>query len=660
MTRGRGRRLLIGWALALAGCLPAAACAADIERQRALFIDVYPVAERGDWSAVDALSPAEKRLLADYVLWPDLRAAFFRANLTGASRDEVEAFLAAHGELRPVRELRYRHALATADAGRHADYLAMYERFFRGMSIAKLDCLALAAEIAHGNGERVTARALELWLTGQSQDDACDPVFTYLADHGHLTRERYVERFRLAIDARAFRRARWLARSIDDEHVALANRWLEAGADPGAFLSAAGSLPADAEAAEQVAYAVERLTYTDPLAAHAAWQEARRTRNFPERTLHETARHIALWAARDGFEEADALLAALPDAAVTAEVHRWRARTSLRRNNWARLAADIERMPAPLRATEEWQYWRGIAERASGAEAAGTERLEQLARERSYYGFLAADELGVPYALGDAAIPADEALIDELAGRTDLVRARELYYVGLDGRGRSEWDAAIAGLAVATRLQAARLADRWGWHDRAIATAAGAGAYDDLSLRYPLPYRDAFSRHAAAANIDPTWAYGIARSESLFMRDVRSSAGAVGVMQLLPTTGRLVAKRLSFPYAGLDTLTDPEGNIRLGTTYLAEMAERFGGNRVLATAAYNAGPLRIDEWLPAAGGIDTRIWIETIPFDETRSYVRRVLAAETIFHWRMTGELRRLSDALPRQVTAPGAKLASN
>ena len=660
MTRGRGRRRVIGWVLALAGCLPAAACAADIERQRALFIAVYPVAERGDWSAVDALAPAEKRLLADYVLWPDLRAAFFRANLSGASGDEIEAFLAAHGELRPVRELRYRHALATAAAGRHADYLAIYERFYRGMGIAKLDCLALAAEIGLGNGARVTERAVELWLTGQSQDEACDPVFSYLTAEGHLTRDLYVERFGLAIDARAFRRARWLARAIDDDHVELAGRWLRAETDPAAFLAAVDTLPADADAAGQLAYAVERLTYADPLAAHAAWQQLQKLREFPEQTVLETARHIALWAARDGLDDARALLAALPEAAVTAEVHRWRARTSLRQGDWTALRAAIERMPPRLQETEEWRFWRGVAERASGAEAAGTARLRELAGERSYYGFLAADELGVPYALGDAAIPADEALIRDLAGRADLIRARELFYVGLDGRGRSEWDAAIAGLPVATRLQAARLADRWGWHDRAIAVAAGAGAYDDLSLRYPLPYRDAFARHAAAANIEPTWAYGIARSESLFMRDVRSSAGAVGVMQLLPTTGRRVAKRLSLPYTGLDTLTDPDGNIRLGTTYLAEMAERFGGNRVLATAAYNAGPGRIDEWLPAAGGIDTRIWIETIPFDETRSYVRRVLAAETIFHWRMTGELRRLSDALPREVTPPGARLARN
>jgi soluble lytic murein transglycosylase len=154
-----------------------------------------------------------------------------------------------------------------------------------------------------------------------------------------------------------------------------------------------------------------------------------------------------------------------------------------------------------------------------------------------------------------------------------------------------------------------------------------------------------------------TWAYGVARSESLFMRDVRSSAGAIGLMQVMPATARKVARSIKLPYSGLATLTNAESNIRLGTTYLADMLARFGGNRVLATAAYNAGPHRVDQWLDGAAVLDTRIWIETIPFNETRSYVRRVFEAETIFHWRMTGEIRRLSDELVALRPLPGARV---
>ena len=235
-----------------------------------------------------------------------------------------------------------------------------------------------------------------------------------------------------------------------------------------------------------------------------------------------------------------------------------------------------------------------------------------------------------------------------IGGTKQAAVVQALFLVGLDGRGRSEWDAVAALLDPEQKVQAAKLASRWGWHSRAISTIASVGQYDDLSLRYPLPYHSTFEQHAATANIPSQWAYGIARSESLFMRDVRSSAGAIGLMQLMPATGREIAATISLPYSGIDTLTNPQSNIRLGTTYLGQMAERYGGNRVLATAAYNAGPHRVDNWLPESGTQDARIWIENIPFNETREYVQRVLAAETIFHWRMTGEIRRLSSELPQ------------
>jgi soluble lytic murein transglycosylase len=331
---------------------------------------------------------------------------------------------------------------------------------------------------------------------------------------------------------------------------------------------------------------------------------------------------------------------------------RWRARTSLRKQNWEKLLADISLMSDEERNSEEWLYWHNVALRREAPSAEADLALAKLATERSYYGFLAADELKLGYAIDDSEFEVDETIIANLEERPELIRARELLLVGLDGRGRSEWDVVVAYLAPQQKIQAAKLASRWGWHSRAISTIASAGQYDDLSLRYPLPYHSTFEQHAATASIPSQWAYGIARSESLFMRDVRSSAGAIGLMQLMPATGKEVAATISLPYSGIDTLTDPQSNIRLGTTYLSQMAERYGGNRVLATAAYNAGPHRVDNWLPLTGTQDARIWIENIPFNETRKYVRRVMAAETIFHWRMTGEIRRLSNELAQVESA--------
>jgi soluble lytic murein transglycosylase len=404
---------------------------------------------------------------------------------------------------------------------------------------------------------------------------------------------------------------------------------------------------------QQLAYAIERITYRDPELALQLWNGLDDAYAFPASLRNATRRHIALWTARDNLPGAYDLLTGLPLEAQDEEVMRWRARVSLRAERWTDLLNDIAMMTTGERDSEQWQYWRGIALARSGRGPGAAAVLEPLAAERTYYGFLAADELEVPYALSDEALEADEALLGVMSRRLDLQRARELFLVGLDSRGRSEWDEAIAGLSDREKIQAAVLAHRWGWHSRAIATAASAGHYDDLALRYPLPFRQSFEQYASAASITTTWALGIARSESLFMRDVRSRAGAIGLMQLMPATGRQVAREIKLPYTGLDTLTDPNHNIRLGTSYLGSMAARYDGNHVLATAAYNAGPHRVDRWLPRASVIDARIWIENIPFNETREYVRRVLAAETIFHWRMTGEVRRLSDTLPQVQPLP-------
>ncbi|MDJ0750889.1 MAG: transglycosylase SLT domain-containing protein [Woeseiaceae bacterium] len=647
-------RLTVFLAAVFAG-LPS--LAADIDRQRGLFLSVYETVERGDWSPVDQLDDDQRQLLRQYVLWPDLRAAWLRANLKKIDAAQVDAFLSRYGSLKPGRELRYRRALQLARTGDLEGYRRIYEQFYQGQEIARLDCLALQAEIEAGRHDRVMQRAVRLWMVGTSQVEECDPVFNYLYDNNILGPVEHGQRFGLAIDAREFELARWLARSIDPAHVDEASAWIRARSAPEKFLSSYKQRPNTDAHREQLVYATERLTYRDPVAASRLWFGMADRYRFSEAQKLRTARHIALWMARDNLPGGYAALTRLPQAAQDEEVMRWRARASLRDTNWHRLLTDISLMSNDERDSQEWTYWRGYALLKTGQADEGRDVLQTLSADRSYYGFLAADELGMPYAFDDTPLAADAGEMALVAKHPGLVRARELFRVGLDSRGRSEWDAIVRYFDDGEKLQAALLADQWGWHSRAIATAASLGEYDDLAMRYPLPWQQHFETSSSAARISATWAYGIARSESLFMRDVRSSAGAVGLMQLMPATGRDVARDIRLPYRGLATLTDPISNIRLGTTYLGQMASRYDGNQVLATAAYNAGPHRVDRWLPDQNSEDARVWIENIPFNETRSYVKRVFSAEAIFHWRMTGQVRRVSDLL--RTVRPQEKVAA-
>ena len=629
-------------AVALGGGQPVQTPEHRLEQQRAAFREAYAAAELGDWRpAAD-----NEALLEKYVLWPDLRAAWLEATIDRADDAEIEDFLARHDGLRAARSLRYRYAVHLARSGRSRAFLEIYRAFYQGLGIPRLDCLAVHAEILSGNAAGVADRARALWLVGHSQVDECDPVFDYLRGAGLLTAAMYRERYELALSAGQYSLARYLARSLDDATLADAGEWLVAQRDPVAFLENEAEAEDIPQHRDRVIMALERIALKDAGLAEKYWQQVRERRRFPADARNEVARHIALWHARQHDPAALRKLNALPGSVVDDEVRRWQARSAMAGEKWDDVASVIAGMPADQRDVEEWRYWLATASLKTGETAQAEALLEGLSRLRSYYGFLAADQLARDYVWQHAAVLPDEAVLPRLEADPSFLRARELFYAGLESRGRSEWDDATAGLGHEEKVQAALLAHHWGWHSRAIATLAAAGQYDDLTLRYPLPWSRQFEKASASARIPSSWAYGVARSESLFIPDIRSRAGAIGIMQLMPSTGRRAAGQLDLPYRGLATLTDPESNIRLGTTYLGEMLQRFDDNRVVATAAYNAGPSRVASWLPESTRLDARIWIENIPFNETRDYVRRVLVSETIFSWRLTGSTWRLSDTL--------------
>ena len=626
-----------------------AASAASIDEQRAAFREVYAEAELGNWEP----AAGKESLLKGYVLWPHLRAVWLRAHLDSADPAGIHAFLEQYGTLKPARELRYRYALHLAAAERFPEYLEIYRSYYQGLDIAKLDCLAMQAQILGGKGADIANRGHDLWLVGRSQADECDPVFDYMRGAGLLGEELYRERYALAIAEQEFSLARYLARSLNESLVEEANRWIAARDTADDFLQDIESQGDENTWREQVIYAIERVAYDDALLAAERWRDIRARHGFSAQQEAALSHHIALWAARQHKPEAYEMLVNLGDAATDTETRRWLARSALLQRNWQDVIVAIEAMPEEERPSEEWQYWLAVALKESGETAKAMSILEGLAAERSYYGFLAADELELDYSWSHAALRAEAATIKRLERLPALVRARELFYVGLESYGRAEWDDAVSLLQADEKVQAAILAHRWKWHSRAIATAASVDRYDDLEIRYPLPYREQFETYSDKAKIPRSWAYGVARSESLFMADIRSVAGAVGVMQLMPETGRRTASEIDVQYAGLDTLTNFDSNIRLGTHYLGKMFERFGDNLVLATAAYNAGPHRVEKWLPPEKGLDARIWIENIPYNETRAYVRRVLFTDAVFHWRLTGQTRRLSADLA-SIDPPG------
>ncbi|MGW8367875.1 MAG: transglycosylase SLT domain-containing protein [Gammaproteobacteria bacterium] len=637
------RRNLIILILSLAPGFGGSATNDELTAQRDAFREAWVEAERGDWLAV------QPRLseLRGYPLLPDLHAVYLRATIKQQDDADIAEFLTANNSLWISASLRYRWIQVLADRGDWERFLEIYRAEYAQAGDRKLDCQAAEAMARTGDAEGFAKASRRLWLVGISQPKDCDPVFDRLRETGRMTDELIRERVGLALDAEQFGLATYLARQIDEEQQHRVARWQRMRSAPAAELGKPEFEVVSDDDAELVIYGLDRLARQEPDTAARLLSGFAGAAAIGPAERERLEREIALWSARDYLPTAPDRLAALPDSARDDVVCVAWARSALRAGDWSDVLLAISAMSPDEAADSSWRYWRARALAETGDRLAAAEIFTALARERGYHSFLSADRLDLPYTLGHTPAEADETVIDVLAEKSDIVRARELFAVGLDSGGRIEWQRAMASLSQSERAQASILAHRWGWHSRAIATASSSGLVNDLEIRFPAPYRDLFEDLSPRAKVPVSWAYGITRSESLFMRDVSSPAGAIGLMQLMPATGASTARELNLRYSGRASLTDPQVNIALGTTYLGKMLARFDGNQVAATAAYNAGPERVERWLPDSAAMPADVWVETIPFRETRGYVKRVLAAETVFLWRLNGRVTRLTTRMP-------------
>jgi soluble lytic murein transglycosylase len=627
-------------------CLCAASLPArepdSLQLQREAFMRALRAAETGNWSDVEP----ELARLEGYPLRDDLRGAWLAARASKAPEGEIRDYLEEFPDLYASSRLRLRWTDRLYQEKRWKEFQDLYALYYAQGDDTTQHCKSVIAQREGGDMSGLAERALQLWLVGYSQPRDCDAVFAWLEAQQLLTAARYRQRLELALAAGNFTLADYLARPLTDSDRALVDLYRRIAKRP--ELELAGQNFKNTEIARSLIIGgLESLARRDPDRAWQLWRKKfRRNFSFTGQQRHEMERTVALWSAWHFQPNSLKRMSSLPPPEHTPDTLEAWARAALYLGDWKAVHQAIAAMPDDLAVQDGWQYWGARAMQARGESEPARQMLLALAQKRSYYGFLAADSLSTPYALANRQTPPDEVVLAELGTHPDLLRAGELFATGLYTRGRQEWDAAVRRLDPSQQVQATILAHRLGWHSRAIALAARQQLYDDLALRYPGAFMDLFQGATRAAGIDMAWAMGIARSESLFMPDVKSPAGALGLMQLMPATGAATAREFSVPYSGSYSLLDPETNIRLGTRYLEKMQSRFNNNLALATAAYNAGPNRISGWLPESGTMPADLWIETLPYRETRNYVRRVLESRVIFAWTLERENLRLRDIL--------------
>ncbi|SFR92688.1 soluble lytic murein transglycosylase [Dyella sp. OK004] len=621
-------------------CLLAVGAVAAAEpgaAQRAAFKQAYAAAQQGGdgWRNV-------ARGLTDYPLYPYLEAAALTHDLRQLDRAPVDAYLKRYPDLIPANDLRRDYLLELARRKDWGNFLSLYQP---GMGDA-LSCYALQAQLANGGTLNFDRDLSTLW-NKPNLPNACDPVLSTAHDQGLLTGPRVWARIDRAADAGQGGTIAALAGWLPADEVQAGQRLAMALRDPGGAVVAANSWPDTPRHRQAAMLALERLARRQSAVADTAWQKLQNRFSLTPEQHGRILNALAVFHATDFDADALQRLTALPAAAQNDASREWRVRVALSQQDWKAVLAAIDAMPATQQQDGEWRWFRARALTALDRDAEARKLLAPLALEPTYFGFLAADRLDAPYGICPLTLTTDSQREQALLANRSLQRAFELYAVDLPKPARREWTQALDGADQATLKQAVDLAYRRGWYDRAVFTFNNGDALRYYEQRFPLASQDGVVPQARESGIDPSWAYAILRAESAWMSDARSGADARGLMQLLPSTAVLVAKRNGLDWSGGDSLYDPVVNIKLGTRYLGQMAERFNGAPWLASAAYNAGPGRVDQWLAARGSLAPDLFVASMPFKETREYVARVMAFAVIYDWRLNGKATPLAERMP-------------
>lgn len=600
------------------------ACAATAQTD-ADFIAAKTAFERGDLRRLDAVAPAlSGHLLERYVRYWQLSP-----RLDSAAPGDVQAFFTAFPDGPLTDRLRVEWLKALGKRGDWSRFALDYP--LPGSEDAELACYGVQYRYQRDGAEALAA-AKPLWFTGASTPDACEPLFAALVARGDITPADRRKRLRMATANGNTRLAHAIAADLPAGDRITAKEFAAVDRDPLRAL-AKGNFSFKSGAGRELAlYALERAARKDAGDAHEAWSKWRNRLPHADRDYGNA--RVAYHAARQLDPRANAWFRDASDVELPPEQQKWRVRAALRSSAWSDVLAAIDALLPEDRQEPAWRYWRA---RALAAKHAGEEAhaiYAGLAERFDFYGLLAAEALGGEKARADPPsrpITIDEQALAAFGARAGVRRAVKLASLDLRLEAIREWNASLRGLDDDALLLAAEYAKRVGLTDRAINTAERTTARHDFSLRYLTPFGVQFSDAAREQDIDVALLYGIARQESRFVADIVSSAGAVGLMQLMPGTARWVARKLAVDGYSPARIADVELNTQFGAFYFKYWQDRLDRLPALAAAAYNAGPSRAQAWRPASGVLEGAIWVETIPFNETRDYVKRVLANTMLY-----------------------------
>lgn len=621
----------------------ASACAQNPDTQRTAMRIAIDNAERGQFDANAAAT------LRNHPLYGWLEYSALRRDIDTLDSARAQDFLKRY-QGQPVAA-SFRSAWLAALA-RRKDWPTLLDNW-QATSDPSLQCAGLNARLATGKADaQWTSDAQALWRSsGKSLPDACDAVFAALADRGGLPATLRWDRIDAAADAQQPGVMRAAARGLPATELAQAN-------DYAAFVDKpdgrALNWPKNERSRRIATDGLEKLAKSDPDAAERQLPQYAQVLTLSDEQQARVRYQIALWTVASYGPDSARRLAAVPEASYDERLHEWRTREAMARGDWPAALAAIGKMPAVQRNDSRWRWFEARLLEKTGKATEAIPLYRAAARESTFHGFLAADKLQQPYALCPWT-PADNAQARAVVARDPaLVRALELFKIDRPAWAAREWADALTRFDDAQRRLAVEVAVDNGWFDRAVFALEGPQEMRLYTLRFPLHHGDGIRREAARNALDPAWIAAEIRAESTFNTRARSPANAMGLMQVLPATGASVAKRIGLNgYGGADSLFDADTNIAIGSAYLRQLMDKYGGLPYVTIAAYNAGPTPTARWQTQRPNFDADFWVETISYKETREYVARVLAFSVIYDWRMNRKAVPLGERMQGRLGAP-------
>ncbi|MGX5072614.1 murein transglycosylase [Enterobacter hormaechei] len=611
----------------------------SLDEQRSRYAQIKQAWDNKQMDTVQALMPT----LKDYPLYPYLEYRQITDDLMNQPTVTVNNFIQANPTLPPARTLKSRFVNELA---RREDWRGLLAFSPDKPGATEAQCNYYYAKWATGQQEEAWVGAKELWLTGKSQPNACDPLFSAWRASGKQDPLSYLERIRLAMKAGNTRLVTVLAGQMPADYQTIASAVISLANDPNTVLTFARTTGATDFTRQMAAVAFASVARDDVENARLMIPQLVHAQQLNDDQTQEL-RDIVAWR--------------LMGTDVTDEQARWRDDAVMRSNSVSlverrvRMALGtgdrrglntwLARLPMDAKEKDEWRYWQADLLLERGRDDEAKEILHSLMQQRGFYPMAAAQRLGEEYTLKIDKAPANAN--PALTQGPEMARVRELMYWNLDNTARSEWANLVTSRTTDEKAQLARYAFDNRWWDLSVQATIAGKLWDHLEERFPLAYKDLFDRYTSGKDIPQSYAMAIARQESAWNPKVRSPVGASGLMQIMPGTATHTVKMFNIPgYSSPSQLLDPETNINIGTSYLQYVYQQFGNNRIFASAAYNAGPGRVRTWLGnSAGRIDAVAFVESIPFSVTRGYVKNVLAYDAYYRYFMGQKDTLMSDA---------------